>query len=557
MPVRWLQIFMMFFLFSMVVASTTTLHAEDNLHHQIIIAADQRDASAKIFDRVLAGGQQKYQRQALLALGRIGDPARTIEIASFLYSKQPEIRIMAAFALGINGDPSAHKLLVAASKVEVNTPVLTELLRAIGSLAEAEGAISSLLPFLNHKNNEVVAAACDGLTLAWTFHRDRVSIPNSTQIHRLIELSSRDDQIAQHCLYTVSRLRSEPKLFNLQQLLDATKHFKSTTSKMISLRTMGAMSDKIFSETFIEYAQPNQPIELRIEAAAAIAQLDYQPEYLKTIKILAADSSSHVRVSLIDQLMLEKNDDLLSIAMNLLESDSQWVQHRSALALFPIKTDFIMPIFIKALHSGEFLQQQFALNILRTHEVTDRKKHLAVLTNSTHKGIKSIAHRVLNDEDADSEEYSPPNNSVTPLKALGFANKRLVINTTKGPITIQLTTAAAYTSAAFYQLAMSGFYDGLIFHRVVPNFVVQGGDPERTGQGGPGYSIREELYPMSHERGTVGIATSGKDTGGSQFFFNISDNLHLNSHYTIFARIVDGIEIITDLEVGDSILSIK
>ncbi|PCJ48039.1 MAG: peptidyl-prolyl cis-trans isomerase [Gammaproteobacteria bacterium] len=130
------------------------------------------------------------------------------------------------------------------------------------------------------------------------------------------------------------------------------------------------------------------------------------------------------------------------------------------------------------------------------------------------------------------------------------------IKTSRGNIIIQLSTSAAFTSANFYQLAKAGFYDGLIFHRVVPNFVVQGGDPESTGQGGPGFSIREELSLQNHSRGSLGIATSGKDTGGSQFFFNNSNNIHLNNNYTVFAHILEGIEIIDRFEVGDKIISI-
>ena len=130
------------------------------------------------------------------------------------------------------------------------------------------------------------------------------------------------------------------------------------------------------------------------------------------------------------------------------------------------------------------------------------------------------------------------------------------IKTNRGDVSIQLLPMAAYTSANFYQLAIDGYYDGLAFHRVVPNFVVQGGDPEGTGQSGPGYSIREELSLLEHQRGSLGMATSGKDTGGSQFFFNNRNNIHLNNNYTVFAKIIGGLEIIDSFEVGDTVISI-
>jgi len=574
MTVRLNKIYFLVLLLSLIAFNIGSLKADDERLYEILEAADHRDASASIFNRVLAGGKLSHQRQALLALGRIGNPSRTLEISSFLYSPQPDLRIMAAFALGINNDPKAHSVLVTAAKKEKNNQVLEEILRAIGKLADAEGSISSLLPFLDHKDNRVIASACDGLTLAWTFHRDSVSIPNSTQIYKLIKLSTKNDEVAKHCLYTISRLRAEPELFDQQQLFTALPSFTSTTTKMLSMRIIAAIVNKdlasraLFETSIIDASNNKSPLEIRIEAAGAIATLssdpksldqiiDSDPNYLKIIQRLAHDPSSHVRVMLINNLTLKNNPPLIKIALEMLEDESQWVKNQTALALFPYRTTLLSERFLKAVHSDQFIEQQFALDILRAYKVEAQDEHLKILSHSKHKGIKSIATRLINDEDPDSEQFSPANVSAPAKQTLSVAGKKLAIKTDRGTITIQLMSSAAYTSAAFYQLATSGFYDGLMFHRVVPNFVDQGGDPERTGQGGPGFSIREELYPMTHERGTVGIATSGKDTGGSQFFFNISDNLHLNSNYTIFARITDGIELISKIEVGDTILSIK
>jgi cyclophilin family peptidyl-prolyl cis-trans isomerase len=92
---------------------------------------------------------------------------------------------------------------------------------------------------------------------------------------------------------------------------------------------------------------------------------------------------------------------------------------------------------------------------------------------------------------------------------------------------------------------------------VVPDFVVQGGDPRGDGYGSAGYLIRDELSATPHLRGTVGMATAGRDTGGSQFFVNTAPNLHLDGRYTVFAELVRGMDVVEKLEVGDSILSAK
>jgi cyclophilin family peptidyl-prolyl cis-trans isomerase len=106
--------------------------------------------------------------------------------------------------------------------------------------------------------------------------------------------------------------------------------------------------------------------------------------------------------------------------------------------------------------------------------------------------------------------------------------------------------------AIFLALIRQGFYDELIFHRVVPDFVIQGGDPRGDGWGGPGYTIRSEWSRLPYERGVVGIAHSGKDTGGSQFFVTHSPQPHLNGRYTVFGQVTDGMDVVDRIQPGDS-----
>jgi len=108
----------------------------------------------------------------------------------------------------------------------------------------------------------------------------------------------------------------------------------------------------------------------------------------------------------------------------------------------------------------------------------------------------------------------------------------------------------------FVELARRGYFNGIVFHRVVPNFVVQGGDPRGDGNGGPGYQIRCEINEVPYDRGAVGMALSGKDTGGSQFFFTHSPQPHLDGGYTVFGRVVDGMDVVDRLARGDKILTV-
>jgi cyclophilin family peptidyl-prolyl cis-trans isomerase len=133
-------------------------------------------------------------------------------------------------------------------------------------------------------------------------------------------------------------------------------------------------------------------------------------------------------------------------------------------------------------------------------------------------------------------------------------NPIAIIRTKKGEIRIELYAAdAPMTVDNFMQLARSGFYNGLPFMRVVPNFVIQGGDPRGDQNGGPGYQIRDEINLRRYETGTVGMALSGKDTGGSQFFITHSPQPHLDGGYTVFGQVTEGMDVVSRIARGDRI----
>jgi peptidyl-prolyl cis-trans isomerase B (cyclophilin B) len=128
------------------------------------------------------------------------------------------------------------------------------------------------------------------------------------------------------------------------------------------------------------------------------------------------------------------------------------------------------------------------------------------------------------------------------------------IETGKGTITIELyPDEAPGTVANFAKLAESGFYNGLTFHRVIPNFVIQGGCPRGDGTGGPGYTIKCETAgnPHRHLRGSLSMAHAGKDTGGSQFFICHTPQPHLDGVHTVFGRVTDGLQVVDAIRAGD------
>lgn len=136
------------------------------------------------------------------------------------------------------------------------------------------------------------------------------------------------------------------------------------------------------------------------------------------------------------------------------------------------------------------------------------------------------------------------------------------INTEKGDMLVEFYDKdAPKTVANFVKLSKEGFYDGLTFHRVIPNFVVQGGCPDGTGGGGPGYSIDCELDGDNqyHDRGVLSMAHAGRNTGGSQFFIchSRAQTSHLDRNHTCFGKVIEGTDVIDEIKAGDKINKIE
>ncbi|MFH1290055.1 MAG: peptidylprolyl isomerase [Nanoarchaeota archaeon] len=134
-------------------------------------------------------------------------------------------------------------------------------------------------------------------------------------------------------------------------------------------------------------------------------------------------------------------------------------------------------------------------------------------------------------------------------------NKIIVLETTKGDIEIELFSDMPITAGNFEKLVKEGFYDGVIFHRVIADFMIQGGDPTGTGTGGPGYTIKDEFSENRENknlRGTIAMANAGPNTGGSQFFINVVDNKHLDLAHPVFGKVVSGMDVVDVISKVDT-----
>ncbi|MDD1653463.1 MAG: peptidylprolyl isomerase [Methanomicrobiales archaeon] len=129
---------------------------------------------------------------------------------------------------------------------------------------------------------------------------------------------------------------------------------------------------------------------------------------------------------------------------------------------------------------------------------------------------------------------------MTPTQA-----QRVRLETTMGNITLEMYGHMPVTAGNFVSLVQKGYYDGVIFHRVIDGFMIQGGDPTGTGRGGPGYMIKDEFKAGNrNDRGTISMANAGPNTGGSQFFINVANNNFLDDRHPVFGRVVEGLDVV-------------
>jgi peptidyl-prolyl cis-trans isomerase B (cyclophilin B) len=149
---------------------------------------------------------------------------------------------------------------------------------------------------------------------------------------------------------------------------------------------------------------------------------------------------------------------------------------------------------------------------------------------------------------------SPPEMQIDPEKTY-----QATIETNRGDIELELYPQyAPKTVNNFVFLAREGYYDGVTFHRVIDNFMIQGGDPTGTGRGGPGYTFADEVKgnPLQHETCVMSMANAGPNTNGSQFFITHLPQPHLDGRHTVFGKVVDGEEVVYDIRQGDAMSSV-
>ncbi|HKT82036.1 MAG TPA: HEAT repeat domain-containing protein [Vicinamibacterales bacterium] len=289
------------------------------------------------------------------------------------------------------------------------------------------------------------------------------------------------------------------------------------------------------------------------------------------LRVMLKDTDARVIPSVVTALAKIKAPDAGQIALERLSSDDVIVRAAAAAALGELKPAGGETALAEAYRRGEsdapYNARAAALTALAAYGPDAARPVLTAAFKDKDWAVRLRAAALMKEIDPRIDAAHAIRPAPTMLNAEAYAAEHLIapkfsteayIETERGIIKVGLAVIdAPLTVENFVTLANKGFFNGLSIHRVVPDFVIQAGDPRADSEGGPGYTIRDELSERAFLRGTVGMALDWADTGGSQFFITHSPQPHLDARYTVFGRVLSGMDVVDQIQQGDVIRQIK
>ncbi len=472
----------------------------------------------------------------------------------------PIVRANAARVLGITEDKASFDALVKHAIEDPDSRVRVSAIRALASLKDARAAE----PLLKRGNTPNLSTN-EALEIATTLGRllvvkeDQAALTWLNTLNETLDHTAPEVEIALVRISPGSYLRGfgTPARESVQRSM--LLNWRSASGIAAGLGEIAAMAESI--KTKLDVAS--------IAESLLRAMLDYRNSTVK-VNTLVAVHSEYAIPDVLRALGAFKPNDLANVLLKHLNEPDVIVrataaemlgdlppseQHTRALAAALARTpndplnDAALAI-IGALGKQKSAAANDALKTaLDSRDHLVRRRAVAALKAS---GAGDFADRI--------GTVQTRNTNADYRRALARAGRkvRAVVTTTKGSFTIELLPEAApLTVDNFVQLAQRSFFNGITIHRVVPNFVIQDGDPRGDGNGGPPqHQIRCEINEVPYDRAAVGMALSGKDTGSSQWFVTHSPQPHLDGGYTVFGRVVTGMDVVDNIIRGDVIKSI-
>jgi cyclophilin family peptidyl-prolyl cis-trans isomerase/HEAT repeat protein len=517
--------------------------------------------------KFLSHKDERVRMDALNTLARLRTKDANEQVRPFLTNDpSPIVRANAARVLGVTEDRLALDALIARATVDVDARVRVSSIRALGTLKDARAALPLLqrattlftayrkgraggvhhpretgeLLEITTTMGRLLANTGDARTVAWL-----------KEFRDAEEMKAPEIEIAFAHIAPAVYLREAPfdKMSDEAMRTVARKDWRVASSIAQGLGEIGAITAE---------AAGSGVIGLQADAQIALRALldDAQMPALAVPDLLRAFSSFKPldAAEILRKHLGAKDPIVRATAAELLgESGRDEANERALLGALPAAMHDELNDAALSILDALAKQKSVAGNVairtaLDSSDQLVRRRAIALLQANGAGDFSTRAGAV-------ATRNTPADYARATARHNGRV--RALVTTDKGSFTIELLPDdAPLTVDNFVQLAERGYFNNLAFHRVVPNFVIQGGDPRGDGNGGPGYRIRCEINEEEFERAAVGMALSGKDTGGSQWFVTHSPQPHLDGGYTVFGRVVSGMDVVDAIERGDLIRSI-
>jgi cyclophilin family peptidyl-prolyl cis-trans isomerase/HEAT repeat protein len=525
------------------------------------------EGAGPVVAKFLRYSDPRVRADAANTLARLKLKEGNEELRKLLVSDpDPVVRANAARVLGATEDKASFDALLERALKDKDSRVRVSAIRALGTLKDERAAKPMLTAYpvgglRRDPDNS------DLLEIATTLGKIYQGIPDDEVSQWLVDLAQAAGRVAPEVEIARVRLSAGNYLVELGKEEPAKRSAQRTI--ITNWRAASSLAQALGEIAALPETKENKS-SLSTQAEDILrAMLDYRNSGIN-INTLVAVHSEYAIPDVLQAYAAFKTKDLAEVARkHLKESDvvirataagllgdrpPDETNARALIAALPVAladaqlNDAALAI-LDALGKQKSAQATEAIKTaLNSNDHLIRRKAVAVLKAN---GAGDFSSRI--------GTVQTRNRATDYERAFARIGKRFsaIVTTTRGSFTIELLPEEAPLNVDnFIQLAKRRYFNGITIHRVVPNFVIQDGDPRGDGNGGPGYQIRCEINEVPYKRGAVGMALSGKDTGGSQWFITHSPQPHLDGGYTVFGNVVAGMDVVDSIARGDVIRSI-
>ena len=517
-------------------------------------AMDARDDKNPVFDEALKAGNY----DALMYLGQIGGAACQRLIPYFTSPDPQAVAAARQGAMLCADDTLADALMVNSAPVpaingtDYRYPALG-FSGGDGARRDLVAAVNAILPGRPYNvgyPDNARTLPLFGLMQSIVYDRLEADALPGLDFGNLLKLA-REMGTGEVAAYLLTRFSGLEKKFDQADVQATIDGADNDIVRMLLIRVLRQYGD-VASGALIALASDEHE-GVAIEAIRALGRLS-DAESLGFLVTATGSDKAVMRHLAIGALAGRNTDDtaLTARIAAAVEDKSSWVAVTALGGLMQRDAEQGIALAAAWLAGDDYYRAFSALGLLSsTDEGKAIVKAYADAHPDTNRG-REAAIALDPSIEADTKARPAPDYALVQ----SYQDKELILNTTRGPICITPSPQAPYAAYNFMTLAEAGKMDGMLWHRVIPNFVAQAGQTEDPSINEWG-SIREEWFDSDHRIGTVGVATAGRDTGGTQFFINTGYNLHLNNRYTVFGQVVEGLDVAFKLEEGDRILKAR